>query len=120
MGFSCFCVAVKIMKETLLLLEPHILKTFLTGRQFFAKFVGGFVFLVIGLLSFSAVEANDFELTLKDLVIHIRDPEGKLNFIAHLAETASSHAITPTYVLHFFVSIVFSPDPWFGNVRARH
>ena len=67
MGFSCFCVAVKIMKETLLLLEPHILKTFLTGRQFFAKFVGGFVFLVIGLLSFSAVEANDFELTLKDL-----------------------------------------------------
>ena len=67
MGFSCFCVAVKIMKETLLLLEPHILKTFLTGRQFFANFVGGFVFLVIGLLSFSAVEANDFELTLKDL-----------------------------------------------------
>ena len=55
------------MKETLLLLEPHILKTFLTGRQFFANFVGGFVFLVIGLLSFSAVEANDFELTLKDL-----------------------------------------------------
>ena len=55
------------MKETLLLLEPHILKTFLTGRQFFANFVGGFVFLVIGLLSFSTVEANDFELTLKDL-----------------------------------------------------
>ena len=55
------------MKETLLLLEPHILKTFLTDRQFFAKFVGGFVFLIIGLLSFAAVEANDFELTLKDL-----------------------------------------------------
>ena len=67
MGFSCFCAAVKIMKETLLLLEPYILKTLLTGRNFFAKFVGGFVFLVIGLLSFSAVEANDFELTLKDL-----------------------------------------------------
>ena len=55
------------MKETLLLLEPHILKTFLTVRKFFAKFIRGFVFLVIGLLSFSAVEANDFELTLKDL-----------------------------------------------------
>ena len=67
MGFSCFCAAVKIMKETLLLLEPYILKTLLTGRNFFAKFIGGFVFLVIGLLSFSAVEANDFELTLKDL-----------------------------------------------------
>ena len=67
MGFSCFCAAVKIMKETLLLLKPYILKTLLTGRNFFAKFVGGFVFLVIGLLSFSAVEANDFELTLKDL-----------------------------------------------------
>lgn len=67
MGFSCFCAAVKIMKETLLLLEPYILKTLLTGQNFFAKFVRGFVFLVIGLLSFSAVEANDFELTLKDL-----------------------------------------------------
>ena len=67
MGFSCFCAAVKIMKETLLLLEPYILKTFLTGRNFFAKFVRGFVFLIIGLLSFAVVEANDFELTLKDL-----------------------------------------------------
>ena len=67
MGFSCFCVAVKIMKETLLLLEPHILKTSLTSQKFFAKFVGGFVFVVICLLSFSAVEGSDFELTLKDL-----------------------------------------------------
>ena len=67
MGFSCFCVVLKIMKETIFLSEPHKLGPRLTYRKLCAQFVGGFVFLVIGLLSFSAVEANDFELTLKDL-----------------------------------------------------
>ena len=55
------------MKETFFLLEPRKLGTYLTGRKLFAQFVGVFVFLVIGLFSFSTVEANDFELTLKDL-----------------------------------------------------
>ena len=55
------------MKETVFLFQPRKLGTRLTGRKLCAQFVGGFVFLVIGLLSFSAVEANDFELTLKDL-----------------------------------------------------
>ena len=55
------------MKETVFLFQPRKLGARLTGRKLCAQFVGGFVFLVIGLLSFSAVEANDFELTLKDL-----------------------------------------------------
>jgi len=55
------------MKETVFLFQPRKLGTRLTGLKLCAQFVGGFVFLVIGLLSFSAVEANDFELTLKDL-----------------------------------------------------
>ena len=55
------------MKETVFLFQPRKLGTRLTGRKLCAQFVGGFVFLAIGLLSFSAVEANDFELTLKDL-----------------------------------------------------
>ena len=67
MGFSCFCVVLKIMKETVFLFEPRKLKTFLTSRKLFIQFVGGFVFLIICLFSFSSLEANDFELTLKDL-----------------------------------------------------
>ena len=55
------------MKETVFLFQPRKLGARLTGWKLCAQFVGGFVFLVIGLLSFSAVEANDFELTLKDL-----------------------------------------------------
>ena len=67
MGFSCFRVVLKIMKETIFLSEPHKLGSCLSGRKLLVQFVGVFLFLIIGLLSFSAVEANDFELTLKDL-----------------------------------------------------
>ena len=67
MGFSCFRVVLKIMKETIFLSEPHKLGSCLSGRKLLVQFVGVFLFVVIGLLSFSAVEANDFELTLKDL-----------------------------------------------------
>ena len=67
MGFSCFRVVLKIMKETIFLIEPHKLGSCLSGRKLLVQFVGVFLFVVIGLLSFSAVEANDFELTLKDL-----------------------------------------------------
>ena len=55
------------MKETVFLFQPRKLEARLTGRKLCAQFVGVFVFLVTGLLSFSAVEANNFELTLKDL-----------------------------------------------------
>ena len=54
------------MKENFLF-EPHKLGAFPISRKTFTQFFGVFVFLVIGLLSFSTVEANDFELTLKDL-----------------------------------------------------
>ena len=67
MGFSCFRVVLKIMKETIFLSEPHKLGSCLSGRKLLVQFVGVFLFVVIGLLSFSAVEANDFELNLKDL-----------------------------------------------------
>ena len=55
------------MKETFFLFEPHKLGAVLIGRKILTQFFGVFVFLVIVLLSFSIVEANDFELTLKDL-----------------------------------------------------
>ena len=55
------------MKVTFFLFEPHKLGTVLIGRKKLTQFFGVCVFLVIGLLSFSIVEANDFELTLKDL-----------------------------------------------------
>jgi len=54
------------MKETFLF-EPHKLGAFPISRKTFTRFFGVFVFLIMGLLSFSTVEANDFELTLKDL-----------------------------------------------------
>ena len=57
----------KSMKDTFFLFEPHKLGTVLIGRKKLTQFFGVCVFLVIGLLSFSIVEANDFELTLKDL-----------------------------------------------------
>ena len=55
------------MKETFFLFKPHISGTVLVGRKTLTQFFGLFVFLVMGLLSFSIVEANDFELALKDL-----------------------------------------------------
>ena len=55
------------MKKIFLLFEPRKLGVRLTGRKIFAQFFGVFVFLVIGLFSFSSVEANDFEQALKDL-----------------------------------------------------
>ena len=67
MGFSCFLVVVKRMKETFFLFEPHKLGAVLIGRKILTQFFGVFVFLLMGLLSFSIVEANDFELALKDL-----------------------------------------------------
>ena len=54
------------MKETFLF-EPHKLGAFPISRKTFTQFFWVFVFLIMGLLSFSTVEANDFELTLKDL-----------------------------------------------------
>ena len=55
------------MKKKFLLFQPRKLGVRLTGRKIFAQFFGVFVFLVIGLFSFSSVEANDFEQALKDL-----------------------------------------------------
>ena len=55
------------MKKNILLFEPRKLGVRLTGRKIFAQFFGVFVFLIIGLFSFSSVEANDFEQALKDL-----------------------------------------------------
>ena len=55
------------MKKIFLLFEPRKLGVRLTGRKIFAQFFGVFVFLVIGLFSFSSIEANDFEQALKDL-----------------------------------------------------
>ena len=55
------------MKETFFLFKPHKLGAILIGRKILTQFFGVFVFLVMGLLSFSIVEANDFELALKDL-----------------------------------------------------
>ena len=55
------------MKETFSLFKPRKLGTVLIGRKKLTQFFGVFVFLVMGLLSFSIVEANDFELALKDL-----------------------------------------------------
>jgi len=39
----------------------------LKGRKILARFIGVFVFLIAGLLSFSLCEANDFESAIKDL-----------------------------------------------------
>ena len=55
------------MKETFSLFKPHKSGTVVVGRETLTQFFGVFVFLVMGLLSFSIVEANDFELALKDL-----------------------------------------------------
>ena len=55
------------MKETFFLFKPHKLGDVVIRRKILTQFFGVFVFLVMGLLSFSIVEANDFELTLKDL-----------------------------------------------------
>ena len=55
------------MKETFSLFKPRKLGTVLIGRKTLTQFFGVFVFLVMGLLSFSIVEANDFDLALKDL-----------------------------------------------------
>ena len=57
----------KSMKDTFFLFEPHKLGTVLICRKILTQFFRVFVFLLMGLLSFSIVEANDFELTLKDL-----------------------------------------------------
>ena len=37
------------------------------SRKMLARLLGVFVFLIVGLFSFSLCEANDFESTLKDL-----------------------------------------------------
>ena len=55
------------MKETFSLFKPRKLGTVLIGRKTLTQFFGVFVFLMMGLLSFSIVEANDFELALQDL-----------------------------------------------------
>ena len=55
------------MKDTFFSFEPHKLSTILIDRKILTQFFGIFIFLVMSLLSFSIGEANDFELTLKDL-----------------------------------------------------
>ncbi|MFL2948586.1 MAG: urea ABC transporter permease subunit UrtB [Nitrospinales bacterium] len=55
------------MKETFSLFKPHKSATVVVGRETTTQFFGVFIFLVMGLLSFSIVEANDFDLALKDL-----------------------------------------------------
>jgi len=55
------------MKDTFFSFEPHKLSTILIDRKILTQFFGVFIFLVMSLLSFSIGEANDFELTLKDL-----------------------------------------------------
>jgi len=55
------------MKDIFFLFDPHKLGTVLICRKIPTQFFRVFVFLLMGLLSFSIVEANDFELTLKDL-----------------------------------------------------
>ena len=55
------------MKETFFLFKPHKLGDVVIRRKTLTQFFGVFVFLVMGLLSFSIVEANDFELALQDL-----------------------------------------------------
>ena len=66
MGFSCFCVVLKIMKETVFLFEPRKLKTFLTSRKLFIQFVGGFcVSDYLFASHFPSLEANDFRVDFK-------------------------------------------------------
>ena len=55
------------MKQTCLLVKSQILKTIIRGCKDFVRLLGIFVFLIIGIFSFSIAEANDFESSLKDL-----------------------------------------------------
>lgn len=55
------------MKQTCLLVKSQILKTNIRGCKVFVRLLGVFVFLIVGIFSFSIAEANDFESSLKDL-----------------------------------------------------
>jgi urea transport system permease protein len=55
------------MKQTCLLVKSQILKTIIRGCKDFVRLLGIFVFLIIGIFSYSIAEANDFESSLKDL-----------------------------------------------------
>jgi urea transport system permease protein len=55
------------MKQTCLLVKSQILKTIIRGCKDFVRLLGVFVFLIVGIFSFSIAEANDFESSLKDL-----------------------------------------------------
>jgi len=55
------------MKQTYLLVKSQILKTNIRGCKVFVRLLGVFVFLIVGIFSFSIAEANDFESSLKDL-----------------------------------------------------
>ena len=55
------------MKQTCLRVKSQILKTIIRGCKDFVRLLGIFVFLIIGIFSFSIAEANDFESSLKDL-----------------------------------------------------
>ena len=55
------------MKQTCLLVKPQILKTIIRSCKVFVRLLGIFVFLIIGIFSFSIAEANDFDSSLKDL-----------------------------------------------------
>jgi urea transport system permease protein len=55
------------MKQTCLLVKSQILKTIIRGCKDFVRLLGIFIFLIIGIFSFSIAEANDFESSLKDL-----------------------------------------------------
>lgn len=55
------------MEQTCLLVKFQILKTIIRGCKDFVRLLGIFIFLIIGIFSFSIAEANDFESSLKDL-----------------------------------------------------
>ena len=55
------------MKQTCLLVKSQILKTIIRVCKDFVRLLGIFVFLIIGIFSYSIAEANDFESSLKDL-----------------------------------------------------
>ena len=55
------------MKQTCLLIKSRKSKTTIRGCKVIVQLLGVFVFLIVGIFSFSIAEANDFESSIKDL-----------------------------------------------------
>ena len=55
------------MKQTCLLIKSRKSKTTIRGCKVIVQLFGVFVFLIVGIFSFSIAEANDFESSIKDL-----------------------------------------------------